>query len=76
MDHEKLIEEIAEKEGVTKTQAEAAVRSQSSMTKRVFRRGLGESIRWPYFGVFKIDKYRLKKTIENNDGKGLRQLEE
>lgn len=75
MDHEDLIEDIAIKKGLTKRQVEKAVRSQSSMTHYAMRRGLAEYVRWPYFGVFKVDDFRLKKVKENSGGQGLRQLE-
>jgi nucleoid DNA-binding protein len=76
MDHKKLVEDIAIKKNLTPTEVERAVRSQSSFTKAVMRRGKAEAVRWPYWGVFRVSKKRLKKVKENSGGQGLRQLEE
>lgn len=76
MDHKTLIEELAVKHNLTKKEVEEAVRSQSSLTEKVMRRGKAESVRWSYWGIFKVDPIRLKRFNKRENSTGLRQMDD
>ena len=71
-----MIKDIARKKNLSIKQVRQAVESQSSLVVKAMKRGKAESVRLPYWGVFEVDEYRLKKLKENTGGKGLRQLEQ
>lgn len=75
MTKEDIIKDLAKKHNLSYKQVEDAVQSQFKCVAHVFKRGKAESIRLPYFGKFFVSDYRLKKLKENNNGKGLRQIE-
>lgn len=75
VNRERLIAEIARKYGISYDKADEVVRSQFKFVRKVMEEGdkeLGEfnNVRLPRFGVFKVDKRRVKhlnKKKENND---------
>lgn len=76
MDKEELIRDIARSKELPAKEIKLVVDSEFALVAKAMRRGKGESVRLPYWGVFEIDDYRMKKLLENTGGKGLRQLEE
>lgn len=76
MKKEDIIKHLARKHNISYKQVEEAVDSQFKCVAHVFRRGRAEDVRLQYFGKFNVSPKRLKKIKENNNGQGLRQLED
>jgi nucleoid DNA-binding protein len=63
----RIIQEIANEEGVKFSQAEECVESQFDFAKSIVSKGEFESVHLPYFGKLWVDPRRVKKVNEKND---------
>lgn len=59
-----LIQKLSRKYGISSKEVEKAVSSQFKFVARVMRTGKFESVRVPYWGVFRVNKYRKRKIDE------------
>lgn len=67
MKKKELIQQLSNKYGVPPDEVAKAVDHQSKYTRNVIREGKLEAVRWPYFGVFRVNKGRLKYLTKNKD---------
>lgn len=66
--NEKAIQEVSKELGVKRDIIQKIIDTQSQYTRKVIESGTFDSIRWPYFGVFKV---KPKKVQILNHLKGL-----
>lgn len=59
--HEKAIGQLADKYAVSKEEVRKAVGAQFSFVVAVARRDQGDSVRLPYFGIFKHEPKRKER---------------
>lgn len=67
-----IVEELADKHGISKSQAHKAVYSQFRFVRYIMEKGDAEAVRLRFFGKFDVHPKRLKKVVENSGGKGLK----
>lgn len=58
--NEKAIQEVAEELGVDRKLVAKIVDTQSQYTKKIMESGTFDSIRWPYFAVFKVNPKKIQ----------------
>jgi nucleoid DNA-binding protein len=67
VDREALYHEVADKVDLTPDEVQEAVRYQFQYVAEVMKEGNFESVRLPYFGIFKVKDGRLEHLNTNQD---------